>query len=101
MSGALNMNSNAINSLTDPMSNQDATTKNCVDIGNRNCQHVGGSNLVNTSSIGNSNNIDVNIIRNEVSMINVYNYVVNINNNCYFSFNNNTTSMIGTTDIAT
>ena len=31
------MNSNAINSLTDPMSNQDATTKNYVDIDIRNC----------------------------------------------------------------
>ena len=34
-------------------------------------------------------------------MINVYSYVANINNNCYFPFNNNTTRMIGTTDIAT
>lgn len=99
MSRALNMNCNVIKNVRNPVNNQDPSTKSFVEAGISNSWNIGGKNLIASSNIGSLNNGDVNIIRNSKDMINVYSYAVNINNNCYFSFINNTARMRGTAHI--
>ena len=76
----LAMSKNSISEVADPINAQDAATKNYVD---SNTWSLAGNAIASTNKLGSTNDVDVNIVRNNVNKISCTNTSVQVSNSLY------------------